>query len=79
MLEERERHVKNATSLTRFFPPSESVNLLWVVLEVLRFSQFIILGGSIFSCQDQLPRGYNYLKSKTSIYWGGGVDTICAF
>lgn len=32
--------------------------LLWVILEVLRFSQLIILSSSIFSCQDQLLSGY---------------------
>ena len=41
------------------FVPS---HLLWVVLEVLRFSQLIVLGGSILSCQHQFLGGNNNLE-----------------
>lgn len=61
MLEEREREVKGATRLRGFFAPV-IVHLLWVILEVLRLSQFVVLCSSILSCQDQFPGGDNYLK-----------------
>lgn len=64
ILKERARKVKNAPVLTWVHL---SVDLLWVVLEVLRFSQFIILGSSIFPCQDQLLGGYNNLKKKRKV------------
>lgn len=38
-----------------------SLNLLWVILEVLRFSQFIVFSSSIFARQEQLLGGNNYL------------------
>lgn len=67
MLEERERRVKTppvwGDSFLRVI-----VHLLWVILEVLRLSQFIVLCSSILSCQDQFPGGDNYLKNKTNIF-----------
>lgn len=44
-----------------------SIYLLWVVLEVLRFSQFIVLSSSILSCQDQFLGGYHNLKKRTTM------------
>lgn len=38
-----------------------SPDLLWVILEVLRFSQFIVFSSSIFARQKQLLGGNNYL------------------
>ncbi len=66
---------------------SERINLLWVILEVLRFGQFIILSSSILSSQNQLLAGYYNLKetqfqhsvtfrlldkSALIFFWGGG-------
>lgn len=55
-----ERGVKR--SPRRPDPSLRGADLLWVVLEVLRFRQFIILGSSIFSSQDQFLGGYDNLR-----------------
>lgn len=41
-----------------------SVDLLWIILEVLRFSQLIVLGRSVFTRQQQLLGGNNNLGTK---------------
>lgn len=41
-----------------------SVDLLWIILEVLRFSQLIVLGRSVFPRQQQLLGGNNNLGTK---------------
>lgn len=46
------------------------MDLLWIVLEVLRFSQLIVLSGSVFASQQQLlGRNNNLRGKKTNDKW----------